>query len=250
MESRLSLRKKKDKIVFIQPIVLALYVGLFCARILFIGNTSDWGIACWSLCMICGVCVPLVWVLGLVLIIMLTIKKRYKHCLIILCLNIFISFFYDGIYVFTHSGRKVNRYIPETIQDAKDKGAFICEYSQENRVVLLDSIEITAAEAFVCHHCYYDDDNIVRPAYKMPPHFVTYLKNKEELRNLSVNFYFRGPYYGSSIYNVWKPFIDVDSLTGMPPAEIILRIGQDIRNDDDSLKEIIVDSIRFVRIKE
>ena len=236
----------KNKIVYLQPAILAICVGLYRMPPLFDGM-SDWELIFNSFGFIYGICVPIVWVLGIGLIWNLIREKSFKHCIIILCLNIFISFFYDGIYVFTHMGRKVNRYIPETIQDANDKEAFICEYSQENRVVLLDSIEITVAEAFVCHHCYYDDENIVRPAYKMPPHFVTYLKNKEELRNLSVNFYFRGPYYRSSIYNVWNPFIYVDSLTGMPPAEIILRIGQDIRNDDGSLKEIIVDSIRFVR---
>ena len=39
-------------------------------------------------------------------------------------------------------------------------------------------------------------------------------------------------------------------MTGMPPAEIILPIGQNIKNEDGLLNEIYVDSIRFVRIKE
>ena len=238
----------KKHLAYLQPAVLILFVIMFENRFLF-KESSNCLVVYWeALCSAAGVFVPGLWIVGIVIIWDLIREKSFKHCIIILCLNIFISFFYDGIYVFTHLGRKDNRYIPKTIQDAKEKGAFICEYSQVNRVVLQDSIEITVAEAFVCDYCYYDDNDIIYTSQRMPKYFIAYLNNREQLEKLPEKLYFENSHY--SIDELWWPHIEVDTLTGMPPAEIILRIRQDVTNEDGLLNEIYVDSIRFVRIKE
>ena len=232
---------------YVQPIVLALSVGLFEARIL--SDSLIWLFIGWSH----GLYVPLIWLMGIIVVIQLIKKKQYKHCVIILCLNIFISSFYDGIFVFTHLGRKTNVYVPYSIQDAKEKGAFICEYKQVNEVVLLDSVELKVKEAFACQYCFYDDKDVIHTAPDMLPYFVACPMNQEQMKAFRKTFYIEQFGQRSSLHfidDIWCPSIDIDTITGLPPNEIILRIRQDIKDTSGLCKEIYVDSICFVRMQE
>ena len=237
----------KIKEEHIQPIVLAICVGLFEARTTF-SEFSEWIAYCW----VAGAVVPGLWIAGIILIAQLIKKKQYKHCVIILCLNIFISSFYDGIFVFTHLGRKTIVYVPYSIQDAKEKGAFICEYKQTNQVVLLDSIDISVDEAFVSHFCFYDDKDIL---HAHPNHhkkdFVASLKNQEQLKSLDNHFYIDCGY--KSYYlnaGKWTKVIEIDSVTGIPPENLVFRITHSVRNEDSVFVSICIDSICLVRVPE
>ena len=241
----------KNKIVYLQPAILAICVGLYRMPPLFDGM-SDWELIFNSFGFIYGICVPIVWVLGIGLIWNLIQERLFKHALIILCLNICISLFYDGIYVFTHLGRKDDWYIPKTIQDAKEKGAFICEYEQTNRVVLFDSIDLSVDEAFICHLCYYDDKDIL---HAHPNHhkkdFVASLKNQEQLKSLDNHFYIDCGY--KSYYlnaGKWTKVIEIDSVTGIPPENLVFRITHSVRNEDSVFVSICIDSICLVRVPE
>ena len=237
----------KIKEEHIQPIVLAICVGLFEARTTF-SEFSEWIAYCW----VAGAVVPGLWIAGIILIAQLIKKKQYKHCVIILCLNIFISSFYDGIFVFTHLGRKTIVYVPYSIQDAKEKGAFICEYKQTNQVVLLDSIDISVDEAFATHLCFYDDKDIL---HAHPNHhkkdFVASLKNQEQLKSLDNHFYIDCGY--KSYYlnaGKWTKVIEIDSVTGIPPENLVFRITHSVRNEDSVFVSICIDSICLVRVPE
>ena len=237
----------KIKEEHIQPIVLAICVGLFEARTTF-SEFSEWIAYCW----VAGAVVPGLWIAGIILIAQLIKKKQYKHCVIILCLNIFISSFYDGIFVFTHLGRKTIVYVPYSIQDAKEKGAFICEYKQTNQVVLLDSIDISVDEAFVSHFCFYDDKDIL---HAHPNHhkkdFVASLKNQEQLKSLDNHFYIDCGY--KSYYlnaGKWTKVIEIDSVTGIPPENLVFRITHSVRNEDSVFVSICIDSICLVRVQK
>ena len=237
----------KIKEEHIQPIVLAICVGLFEARTTF-SEFSEWIAYCW----VAGAVVPGLWIAGIILIAQLIKKKQYKHCVIILCLNIFISSFYDGIFVFTHLGRKTNVYVPYSIQDAKEKGAFICEYKQTNQVVLLDSIDISVDEAFVSHFCFYDDKDIL---HAHPNHhkkdFVASLKNQEQVKSLDDHYYIDCG-YNSYYLNAgkWTKVIEIDSVTGIPPETLVFRITHSVRNEDSVFVSICIDSICLVRVQK
>ena len=237
----------KIKEEHIQPIVLAICVGLFEARTTF-SEFSEWIAYCW----VAGAVVPGLWIAGIILIAQLIKKKQYKHCVIILCLNIFISSFYDGIFVFTHLGRKTNVYVPYSIQDAKEKGAFICEYKQTNQVVLLDSIDISVDEAFVSHFCFYDDKDIL---HAHPNHhkkdFVASLKNQEQVKSLDDHYYIDCG-YNSYYLNAgkWTNVIEIDSVTGIPPENLVFRITHSVRNEDSVFVSICIDSICLVRVQK
>ena len=237
----------KIKEEHIQPIVLAICVGLFEARTTF-SEFSEWIAYCW----VAGAVVPGLWIAGLILIAQLIKKKQYKHCVIILCLNIFISSFYDGIFVFTHLGRKTNVYVPYSIQDAKEKGAFICEYKQTNQVVLLDSIDISVDEAFASHLCFYDDKDILHAHPNLhKKDFVASLKNRERLDSIGERYrIYDGFKYTQLSAGKWTKIIEIDSITGALPENLVFRILHYERNEDSVIVDTCIDSICFVRVPE
>ena len=241
----------KNKLIYLQPLLLAICV------LITTDWTGDWtkpvyeSILYVYVKLMAWLSTVVLWSAGIVIVALLFINKRYLKAVIILCLNIYISSFSNIYYIF--DGRKDNRYIPSSIQDAKDKGAFICEYKQVNEVVLLDSVELKVKEAFACQYCFYDDKDVIHTAPDMLPYFVACPMNQEQMKAFRKTFYIEQFGQRSSLHfidDIWCPSIDIDTITGLPPEEIVLRIRQDIKDTSGHCKEIYVDSICFVRMQE
>ena len=240
----------KNKLIYLQPLLLAICV------LITIEWPVDWAKPIYdSILYLYVILMALLsmlglWSAGIVIVALLFLNKRYLKAIIILCLNIYISSFSDIYYFF--DCRKTIVYIPQNIQDAKEKGAFICEYKQVNEVVLLDSINISVDEAFVSHFCFYDDKDIL---HAHPNHhkkdFVASLKNQEQLKSLDDHYYIDCG-YNSYYLNAgkWTNVIEIDSVTGIPPENLVFRITHSVRNEDSVFVSICIDSICLVRVPE
>ena len=240
----------KNKLIYLQPLLLAICV------LITIEWPVDWAKPVYdSILYLYVILMALLsmlglWSAGIVIVALLFLNKRYLKAIIILCLNIYISSFSDIYYFF--DCRKTIVYIPQNIQDAKEKGAFICEYKQTNQVVLLDSIDISVDEAFASHLCFYDDKDILHAHPNLhKKDFVASLKNRERLDSIGERYrIYDGFKYTQLSAGKWTKIIEIDSITGALPENLVFRILHYERNEDSVIVDTCIDSICFVRVPE
>jgi len=184
-------------------------------------------------------------------------KKRLKDAALLFVANLVLWLVFGKAEMKIYRGintKQIIYYCPKSTEEASSLGILVCKYQQSETVLLLDSIEIKVDDAFACYKSYYDESNELQINKGGDVYFVADLRNNKKLKTLEGKYYIEGvgkemsPFY--RISDFYKTSVTVDSITGLPPEEIILRIRQDIKDTSGHCKEIYVDSICFVRMQE